>query len=61
MTPAMTRYGYIGLGMMGSAMADNLIRRGGGHVTVHDIDPTAVEAAAALGAALASCAADVAR
>ncbi len=57
----MTRYGYIGLGMLGSAMAENLIRRGGAPVTVHDIDPAAVEAAVALGAAPASCAAEVAR
>ena len=61
MTGAMTRYGYIGLGTMGSAMADNLIRRGGRPVTVHDIDPAAVEAAVSLGAAPASSAAEVTR
>ena len=57
----MNRYGYIGLGMLGSAMAENLILRSGAPVTVHDIDPAAVEAAVALGAAPASCAAEVAR
>ena len=57
----MPRYGYIGLGTMGSAMADNLIRRGGRPVTVHDIDPAAVEAAVSLGAAPASSAAEVSR
>lgn len=57
----MTRYGYIGLGMMGSAMAENLIRRGNGPVTVHDLDATAVDAAVALGATAADDAAAVAR
>ena len=57
----MIRFGYIGLGMMGSAMAENLIRRGGAVVTVHDIDPAAVLAAVALGAAPAASAAEVAR
>ena len=57
----MTGYGYIGLGMMGSAMAENLIRHGSGPVTVHDLDPAAVDAAVALGAAAAADAAEVAR
>ncbi|MCY3616415.1 MAG: NAD(P)-dependent oxidoreductase [Acidimicrobiaceae bacterium] len=57
----MTGYGYIGLGMMGSAMAENLIRHGSGPVTVHDLDPAAVEAAVAHGAAAAADAAEVAR
>ena len=57
----MTRYGYIGLGMMGSAMAENLIRCGGGPVTVHDIDPAAVDAAVSLGAEAGASAAEVAR
>ena len=57
----MTRYGYIGLGMMGSAMAENLIRHGGGSVTVHDVDPAAVEAAVSLGAEAGANAAEVAR
>ena len=57
----MTRYGYIGLGMMGSAMAENMIRHGGGSVTVHDIDPAAVGAAVSLGAEAGASAADVAR
>ena len=45
----MTRYGYIGLGMMGSAMAENLIGTGA-QVTVYDIDPDPVATAVALGA-----------
>ena len=58
----MTRYGYIGLGMMGSAMAENLIRQTyHGEVTVHDIDPAAVEAAVSAGAVPAATAAEVAR
>ncbi len=57
----MTRYGYIGLGVMGSAMAENLIRRAGGSVTVHDIDPAAVDAAVSLGAGAGASAAEVAR
>ena len=57
----MTRHGYIGLGMMGSAMAENLIRHGSGSVTVHDIDPAAVDAAVSLGAGAGASAAEVAR
>ena len=56
----MSRYGYIGLGMMGSAMAANLISRGGS-VTVHDIDPAAVGAAVSLGAEAGADAGEVAR
>ena len=57
----MTRYGYIGLGMMGSAMAQTLIRHGTGSVTVHDLDPAAVDGAVSLGAAAGADAAAVAR
>ena len=57
----MSRFGYVGLGMMGSAMAENLIRRGGGSVMVHDIDPAAVDAAVSLGAEAGASAAEVAR
>ena len=57
----MTGCGYIGLGMMGSAMAENLIRRGGRPVMVHDLDAAALDAAVSLGAAAAASAADVAR
>ncbi len=46
----MTRYGYIGLGDMGSAMAENLIRNNSDTVTVFDINPQAVETAVSLGA-----------
>lgn len=54
-----TRYGYIGLGMMGSAMAENLIGTGA-PVTVHDLVPAAVDRAVAQGATAGSSAADVA-
>ena len=57
----MTRYGYIGLGMMGSAMAENLIRGGGGSVTVHDVDGAAVAEAVSWGAEAGASAAEVAR
>ena len=57
----MTRYGYIGLGMMGSAMAENLIRHGSGPVTVHDIDAAAVDEAVSWGAEAGASAAEVAR
>ena len=57
----MTRFGYIGLGMMGSAMAENLIGHGSGSVTVHDIDPASVDAAVSLGAEAGASAAEVAR
>ena len=55
----MSRYGYIGLGMMGSAMVENLIGTGA-EVTVYDVDPAAVDAAVALGAAAAASPAEVA-
>ena len=55
----MSRYGYIGLGMMGSAMAENLIGTGA-EVTVFDVDPAAVDAAVALGASAAASPAEVA-
>ena len=55
----MSRYGYIGLGMMGSAMVENLIETGA-EVTVCDVDPAAVDAAVALGAAAAASPAEVA-
>lgn len=55
----MSRYGYIGLGMMGSAMVENLIGTGA-EVTVCDVDPAAVDAAVALGAAAAASPAEVA-
>ncbi len=55
----MTRYGYIGLGMMGSAMAENLIGTGT-EVTVFDLDPAAVDAAVGRGATAADSPAQVA-
>lgn len=53
------RYGYIGLGMMGSAMAENLIGTGA-PVTVHDLVAAAVDRAVAQGATAAASAAEVA-
>jgi 3-hydroxyisobutyrate dehydrogenase-like beta-hydroxyacid dehydrogenase len=53
------RYGYIGLGMMGSAMAENLIGTGA-PVTVHDLVPAAVDRAVAQGATAGASAAEVA-
>ena len=55
----MTRYGYIGLGMMGSAMAENLIGTGA-EVTVFDLDPATVDAAVGRGATAADSPAQVA-
>lgn len=55
----MTRYGYIGLGMMGSAMAENLIGSGA-EVMVYDLDATAVETAIDQGARGAGSPAEVA-
>ena len=56
----MTRYGYIGLGDMGSAMAENLIRNTS-EVTVYDIDQEAVQVAVQQGGTAATSPADVAR
>ncbi len=56
----MTRYGYIGLGMMGSAMAENLIRNTDDSVTVFDLDQAAVDKAVGLGAVAAASPAEVA-
>lgn len=53
-------YGYIGLGMMGSAMAENLIGSGA-DVIVNDIDSAAVERAVALGASSGATPEEVAR
>lgn len=55
----MTDYGYVGLGSMGSAMAERLLSTGA-KVTVFDIDPATVERAAELGATPAGSAAEVA-
>lgn len=55
----MTVHGFIGLGMMGSAMAERLVEVGA-ELVVHDVDPAAVERLVALGAAAAGSAAEVA-
>jgi 3-hydroxyisobutyrate dehydrogenase-like beta-hydroxyacid dehydrogenase len=54
----MTCYGYVGLGMMGSAMVEQLASTGA-EISVFDIDETAVAAAVAHGAQAASSAAEV--
>ncbi len=53
------RYGYIGLGDMGSAMAGHLLSTGA-TVTVFDLNPAAVERAVSQGATAATTAAEVA-
>lgn len=53
------RYGYIGLGMMGSAMAENLVGTGA-PVMVHDLVPAAVDRAVGQGAVAGESAAEVA-
>ncbi len=55
----MTNYGYIGLGTMGSAMAENLIGTGA-NVTVYDLDADAVATAVQQGATAADSPAEVA-
>ena len=55
----MTTYGYIGLGDMGSAMAEYLASTGV-ELVVHDIDPEAVEGLVGHGATAAASAAEVA-
>ena len=55
----MSRYGYIGLGAMGSAMAEHLLGTGAS-LTVFDVDEQAVEAAIGLGATAAASSAEVA-
>ena len=45
----MTVHGYIGLGMMGSAMCERLATSGAA-VLAHDLNPAAVEAAVERGA-----------
>lgn len=55
----MTTYGYIGLGMMGSAMAGHLASTGT-NLFVHDLDPAPVETLVNAGATAAASAAEVA-
>lgn len=54
-----TPYGYIGLGMMGSAMAGYLVSTGA-ELTVFDVNPASTEAAREHGANVAGCAREVA-
>ncbi|MGI9603380.1 MAG: NAD(P)-dependent oxidoreductase [Acidimicrobiales bacterium] len=55
----MTRYGYIGLGDMGSAMAERFLSTGR-ELIVHDLDEAAVERVVELGGVAASSSAAVA-
>lgn len=56
----MTVFGYVGLGMMGSAMCRRLVASGQGEVLVHDLDPAAVAEATGHGAIAAGSVAGVA-
>ena len=55
----MTTYGYIGLGMMGAAMAERLLATGA-RTVVYDIDDAAVQTAVDKGATAAGSPAEVA-
>ena len=55
----MTVYGYVGLGMMGSAMCERLATSGA-TVLAHDLNPAAVQAAVEHGATAASSSAEIA-
>ena len=55
----MTVHGYIGLGMMGSAMCERLARSGAA-VLAHDLNPAAVDAAVERGATAAGSTEEVA-
>jgi 3-hydroxyisobutyrate dehydrogenase-like beta-hydroxyacid dehydrogenase len=52
------RIGIVGIGRMGQAMNRHLIRHGHA-VVAHDVEPKAIEAAKALGAATAKTPAEV--
>ena len=54
----MERVGFIGLGVMGSRMAQNILK-GGYPLTVYDVDPTAVEVLQNAGANVAQSPQDV--
>ena len=56
-TPAL---GFIGLGVMGSGMCANLVRKSGASVQVFDMNPDALAAMVTAGAAAASSVADIA-
>ncbi|MGI6201252.1 MAG: NAD(P)-dependent oxidoreductase [Christensenellales bacterium] len=53
------RIGFIGLGLMGSAMCENLVKKSGCPVTCFDVNPAAMEPLTALGAAPAASAGEV--
>ncbi|MAJ89408.1 MAG: oxidoreductase, partial [Acidimicrobiaceae bacterium] len=55
----MTVHGYIGLGMMGSAMCERLATNGAA-VLAHDVNPAAVDAAVERGATAAGSTEEVA-
>lgn len=60
MAAPIRRLGFVGLGVMGSGQAANLIRKAGVPVTVFDMSPEAVERAVGVGAAAGDSLADVA-
>lgn len=55
------KLGFIGIGVMGGPMAENLLKKSGCPVTVYDLERGAVEALAAKGAKAADSAAEAAR
>lgn len=57
---SVTRYGYIGLGMMGAAMTENLVGASVEAVSVFDLNAKAVDTAVQHGAQAAGSAAEVA-
>ena len=54
------RVGFIGVGNMGGPMCRNIIRNTNHQVTTFDLNPDAIAACTALGAAAGSSVADVA-
>lgn len=46
----MKRVGFVGLGIMGSAMAGNILKKSGRELVVYDVDTTKLDELAALGA-----------
>lgn len=53
--------GFIGLGLMGSAMCSNLIKKSGAEILVYDVNPAASEQMQKEGAAVALSAAEIAQ
>jgi len=51
--------GFVGIGVMGQAMATNLVQRSGRSVVVHDLDPDRIEAMRKIGVEVAPTLADL--